>query len=179
MGQTRSKFNSTIQLTGFEGKKCEKLSSISLQERDSYVSLLPLQHRPRTNVTLVLSTHLAHGVILYQGFDEHLAVEIFRGRLRVSYNIGNHPVSTMFSYEQVNDGKVHVVELLTSGKNMTMRVDGGLSRTIINEGELEFMELEEPLYLGGLPAGLKEAALKKWHFRNTVSFNGMSVNCYS
>jgi len=66
-----------------------------------------------------------------------------------------------------------VVELLTSGKNMTMRVDGGPARTIINEGDQEFMELvDEPLYLGGLPSGIKDAAFKKWHIRNTVSFNG-------
>jgi slit protein 2 len=90
---------------GFEGKKCEKLSSISLQEKDAYVSLPPLSHRPRANVTLVLSTRQQQGVILYHGVDEHLAVELFRGRLRISYNIGNYPVSTMFSYEQLSDGE--------------------------------------------------------------------------
>ena len=89
---------------GFEGKKCEKLSSISLQEKDAYVSLPPLNHRPRANVTLVLSTRQPQGVILYHGVDEHLGVELFRGRLRVSYNIGNYPGSTMFSYEQLSDG---------------------------------------------------------------------------
>jgi slit 2 len=89
---------------GFEGKKCEKLSSISLLEKDAYVSLPPISHRPRSNVTLVLSTRQQQGVVLYHGVDEHLAVELFRGRLRVSYNIGNYPVSTMFSYEQLSDG---------------------------------------------------------------------------
>ena len=43
-------------------------------------------------------------MIVYHGVDEHLAVELFLGRLRVSYNIGNYPVSTMFSYEQLSDG---------------------------------------------------------------------------
>ena len=89
---------------GFEGKKCEKLSSVSLRESDAYVSLPPLSHRPHSNVTLLLSTRQKQGVILYHGVDEHLAVELFLGRLRVSYNIGNYPVSTMFSYEQLSDG---------------------------------------------------------------------------
>jgi len=77
---------------------------VSLRESDAYVSLPPLSHRPRSNVTLLLSTRQRHGVILYHGVDEHLAVELFLGRLRVSYNIGNYPVSTMFSYEQLSDG---------------------------------------------------------------------------
>jgi len=64
------------------------------------------------------------------------------------------------------------VELIAAGKNMTMRVDGGAARTIINDGEHQFMELEEPLYLGGLPASVRESAKKKYHVRNTDSFNG-------
>jgi len=111
--------NVLVVVLGFEGKKCEKLSSVSLRESDAYVSLPPLSHRPHSNVTLpplshrphsnvtlLLSTRHKQGVILYHGVDEHLAVELFLGRLRVSYNIGNYPVSTMFSYEQLSDGNV-------------------------------------------------------------------------
>lgn len=38
-------------------------------------------------------------VLLYDGQVEHLAVELFNGRVRVSYDVGNHPVSTMYSFE--------------------------------------------------------------------------------
>ena len=34
---------------------------------------------------------------------------------RVSFDIGNYPVSTMFSYVQVNDGEFHTVELSITG----------------------------------------------------------------
>lgn len=73
-------------------------------------------------------------------------------------------------------GEFHVVELVAAGKNMTMRVDSGSPRTIINDGAHQFMELEEPLYLGGLPANVKDSAFKKWHIRNTVSFNGIHLD---
>ena len=69
-------------------------------------------------------------------------------------------------------GAWHLVELIAAGKNMTMRVDGGTARTIINDGERQFMELEEPLYLGGLPASVRDSAKKKYHVRNADSFNG-------
>jgi len=66
-----------------------------------------------------------------------------------------------------------VVELIAAGKNMTMRVDAGAARTIINDGQHQFMELDEqPLYLGGLPASVRDSAKKKYHVRNTDSFNG-------
>jgi Laminin G domain len=64
---------------------------------------------------------------------------------------------------------------VAAGKNMTMKVDSGTPRTIINDGEHQFMDLEEPLYLGGLPASVKDSAFKKWHIRNTVSFNGILI----
>ncbi len=50
--------------------------------------------------------------MLYTGESQHLAVELFRGRIRVSYDVGNYPVSTMFSYELVADGKYAVIFLL-------------------------------------------------------------------
>ena len=56
------------------------------------------------------------------------AIELFRGRIRVSYDVGNYPVSTMFSYELVADGHYHTVELLAVKKNFTLRVDNGLAR---------------------------------------------------
>ena len=76
-------------------------------------------------------------------------------------------------------GAWHLVELIAAGKNMTMRVDGGAARTIINDGEHQFMELEEPLYLGGLPASVRDSAKKKYHVRNTDSFNGKTSSSSS
>jgi slit protein 2 len=80
----------------------------------------------------------------------------------------------MFSYEQIDDGEFHVIELLMSGKNLTMRIDApsGLPRTIINDGDRTHMASTHPLFLGGLGAEVQDAAVKKWHIRNPASFNG-------
>ena len=40
----------------------------------------------------------------------------------------------MFSYAVLNDDRQHAIELLLDGKNLTMRVDGGLARSLINLG---------------------------------------------
>jgi hypothetical protein len=71
-------------------------------EDGAYVQLPTLTATPTGhNITLVVSTLKEQGILLYHGFDEHMAIEVFRGRIRVSYDIGNYPVSNMFSFEQI------------------------------------------------------------------------------
>jgi slit protein 2 len=65
--------------------------------------------------------------------------------------------------------------MLINGKNFTMRVDNGRWRTIINEGSVEKMVFQRPLYVGGIPEEVKDGAFKKWHVRNKDSFIGR--NC--
>ena len=61
------------------------------------------------------------------------------------------------------------------GKNFTMRIDGGVSQTIINEGDRERLEVSDLLYFGGVPPDLKDSAYRKWHIRHTESFGGMII----
>ncbi|XP_013386131.1 slit homolog 2 protein isoform X2 [Lingula anatina] len=160
--------------SGFDGKKCEKLTSISFKQKDSYIQFPALVTKPMANITIVFATRGMSGVLLYHGLDQHVAVEIFRGRLRTSFDIGNYPVSTMYSYETINDGDFHTVEMLIINKNFTMRIDHGQSRFILNDGDKNKFTLDEPLYLGGLPPEVNSRAFKKWHIRNGSSFEG----CY-
>ena len=111
---------------GFNGKKCEKLTSIGFRESDSYSRLVLPTNRAVLNITIVLATRQREGVIMYHGsYTQHAAVEVFRGRVRVSYDIGNYPVSTMFSYVQIGDGEFHRLMMLLEGKNFTMQIDDG------------------------------------------------------
>lgn len=65
----------------------------------------PLRTKPEANVTIIFSTTQQNGVLMYDGNNEHFAVELFNGRIRVSYDVGNYPTSTMYSFEMVADGK--------------------------------------------------------------------------
>lgn len=62
----------------------------------SFVEMEPLRTKPEANVTMLFATTQENGVLLYDGQSEHLAVELFNGRIRVSYDVGNYPVSTMY-----------------------------------------------------------------------------------
>ncbi|XP_045782105.1 protein slit [Maniola jurtina] len=157
---------------GYSGRLCEYLTSLTFNHNDSLVELEPLRTVPQANVTLVFSTKQLHGVLMYFGDNEHLAVELFNGRIRISYDVGNHPTSTMYSFEMVSDGNYHKAELLAVKKNFTLRVDDGPARSIINEGSNEYLRLERPMFVGGVPEDVARDAFSKWHLRNITSFKG-------
>ena len=78
------------------GKRCEYLVSVELVRAGTYLQLEPLHTRAPLNLTLVVRTSQQAGVLLYTGDRQHLAVELFKGRLRVSLDVGNNPASTIF-----------------------------------------------------------------------------------
>ncbi|XP_037088606.1 LOW QUALITY PROTEIN: protein slit-like [Pollicipes pollicipes] len=163
---------------GYSGKHCERLSSLRFTHNDSYLELAPLKTLPKTNITLVVATETQSGVLLYYGRSQHLAVELFKGRLRISYDVGNYPVSNMFSYEIIGDGRPHVVELLLDHKRLTLRVDRGQRRSIVNDGPQQYMRLSAPLYIGGLPRAVGVSAYSQWHLRDISSFTGCLKQLY-
>ncbi|KAK7489547.1 hypothetical protein BaRGS_00019181 [Batillaria attramentaria] len=164
---------------GFHGKKCERMSSVSLKDEDAYLQFPQIDFRQSMNITIVFSTDSDNGILLYSGDEQHVAVELFRGRVRVSFDVGNYPVSTMFSYERVDDGQEHTLEMLIKEKNFTMTIDNkGTPRTIINEGPNRYLSVNDRLYLGGLPSNVNTRAFKKWHIRDGTSFRGCMSKVY-
>ena len=149
------------------------MTSIRLQNNDSYVELEHTSPRDSLNITVSVKTLQRNGIIYYSGdHNGHLALELFRGRLRVSFDIGNYPVSTMFSYELISDGIEHRIEVICARKKLTLTVDNGVGRSIINEGKNDNLKIISPIFLGGIPTkeGLK--AIRHWHLRNTTSLSG-------
>src|SRR5699024_11021444 len=127
------------------------LSSINFRN-GSYLEFEPIKTKPSLNITLKFVTKKQNGVLMYFGEQQHLAVELFKGRIRISLDVGNYHVSTMFSYETVSDGAYHHVQFELVKKNFTMRVDGVFPRTIVNEGVREYLEIQNSsLFVGGVP----------------------------
>ncbi|UYV79229.1 SLIT2 [Cordylochernes scorpioides] len=162
---------------GYAGRYCEILGSLSF-EAGGYVELDSLgPTRAPVNLTLVFATRNGQsGILAYSaGQLGHVAAELFQGRVRASYDVGNHPVSTMFSYETVADGRPHSLQLLLQGKNLSMRVDQAPARTVVNEGKREFLEPAGALFLGGVPPDVAAMAARQWHLRNATSFDDLET----
>uniref|UniRef100_A0A665WG80 Slit homolog 2 (Drosophila) n=1 Tax=Echeneis naucrates TaxID=173247 RepID=A0A665WG80_ECHNA len=90
-----------------------------------------------------------NGVLLYKGDNDHIAMELYRGRLRVSYDTGTYPPSAIYSVETVNDGSFHAVELVASDQTLSLSIDGGAPKSINSISKQSTLNIDSPLYLGG------------------------------
>uniref|UniRef100_A0A669D712 Slit homolog 1b (Drosophila) n=1 Tax=Oreochromis niloticus TaxID=8128 RepID=A0A669D712_ORENI len=154
-------------LPGFEGQNCEKLVSVNFVDRDSYVQL----QDTFIGVFLCMSVHQVstaeeNGILLYNGDNEPIAVELHQGHVRVTYDPGNQPATAIYSTETVNDGHFHTLELVTFNRMVNLSVDGGEPTTLDSQGESRSATGEAP------SLGLSSQTL------NTSSFHGCIRNLY-
>uniref|UniRef100_A0A4W6EH69 Slit homolog 1b (Drosophila) n=1 Tax=Lates calcarifer TaxID=8187 RepID=A0A4W6EH69_LATCA len=155
-------------LPGFEGQSCEKLVSVNFVDRDSYVQLQDVKNWPQANITLQVSTAEDNGILLYNGDDEPIAVELHRGHVRVTYDPGNQPATAIYSTETVNDGRFHTVELVTFNRMVNLSVDGGEPTTLDSQGRSQLATGEV------MPASLALSS----QTLNVSSFHGCIRNLY-
>ena len=83
-----------------------------------------------------------------------------------------------FSYEILSDDRPHAVQLLLHGRNLTMKIDDGVTRSVLNDGPKDRLRVTNALYLGGVPPDVGEQALGKWHLRNATSVRGCMKSFY-
>ncbi|XP_041958708.1 slit homolog 2 protein isoform X2 [Alosa sapidissima] len=165
-------------LQGYEGPRCERLVSVNFVDRESFLQIPSNIITEQANISLQIATDEDNGVLLYKGDGEHIAVELFRGRLRVSYDTGSYPPSAIYSVETINDGSFHVVELVAQEQTLSLSIDGGSPKTISTLNRQTTQPNPSPLYLGGLPGQVGVAALRQGHGRNGTSFHGCIRNLY-
>uniref|UniRef100_A0A8C5REK9 Slit guidance ligand 2 n=1 Tax=Laticauda laticaudata TaxID=8630 RepID=A0A8C5REK9_LATLA len=157
-------------LPGYQGEKCEKLVSINFVNKETYLQIPSTEIQSHTNITLQISTDEDSGILLYKGDNDHIAMELHRGRVRVSYDAGSYPVSAIYSVETINDGKFHMVELLVMDQILSLSIDGGNPKTITNLSKQSTLNFDSPFYVGGVPVKENVAALPPG--QNATSFHG-------
>uniref|UniRef100_A0A8C1V7F1 Slit homolog 1 protein n=1 Tax=Cyprinus carpio TaxID=7962 RepID=A0A8C1V7F1_CYPCA len=165
-------------LEGFGGPRCEKLVSVNFVDRDSYLLLSDLKNWPQANITLQVSTAEDNGILLYNGDNDHIAVELHEGHVKVSYDPGSQPSHAIYSTETVNDGQFHTVELVTFDQMVNLSIDGGIPTTMDSFGKVQPLRGEAPLYVGGMPVSVHPIAPRVWQIQNSSSFHGCIQNLY-
>uniref|UniRef100_A0AAQ4S1S9 Slit homolog 2 (Drosophila) n=1 Tax=Gasterosteus aculeatus aculeatus TaxID=481459 RepID=A0AAQ4S1S9_GASAC len=170
-------------LHGYQGERCQTLASVSFVDRESYLQLPAGLLAPETNISLQIATDEDSGVLLYKGDSDHIAMELYRGRLRVSYETGSYPPSAIYSVETVNDGSFHAVELVASDQTLSLSIDGGPPKSINSISKQSTLNIDSPLYLGGMPerassSGGLSSLQHSSGGRNGTSFHGCLRNLY-
>ncbi|XP_049927043.1 slit homolog 1a isoform X3 [Epinephelus moara] len=175
----------------FGGPRCEKLVSVNFIDRDSYLLLSDLKNWPQANITLQVSTAEDNGILLYNGDNDHIAVELYQGHVKVSYDPGSQPGHAIYSTETINDGQFHTVELVTFDQMVNLSIDGGLPTTMDSFGAVRPLNGEAPLYVGGrgplqntppssagMPVDVHSGTFRLWQLQNGSSFHGCIQNLY-
>uniref|UniRef100_A0A671SEL1 Slit homolog 1 protein-like n=1 Tax=Sinocyclocheilus anshuiensis TaxID=1608454 RepID=A0A671SEL1_9TELE len=165
-------------LEGFGGPRCEKLVSVNFVDRDSYLLLSDPKNWPQANITLQVSTAEDNGILLYNGDNDHIAVELHEGHVKVSYDPGSQPSHAIYSTETINDGQFHTVELVTFDQMVNLSIDGGIPTTMDSFGKVQPLRGEAPLYVGGMPVSVHPTAPRIWQIQNGSSFHGCIQNLY-
>jgi slit protein 2 len=95
---------------GYSGEKCELLTVVNYAYEDSYIEFESPDFEYSFNLTFKITTESEYGILFYHGSTnkKHMAIELFMGRLRVSYDIGNNVISTMFSKAKINDSNFFI-----------------------------------------------------------------------
>uniref|UniRef100_A0A915EN40 Laminin G domain-containing protein n=1 Tax=Ditylenchus dipsaci TaxID=166011 RepID=A0A915EN40_9BILA len=129
---------------------------------------------PKGNLTLTLRTTKRTGVIAYYGDISYIALELYDGRVKATFFVGNYPSSHMYSYATVNDGLPHKLQTIIEGKKITLIVDQGKPQSIVNSGKIDVFEVKtkQKLYLGGLPKAVAQKALDGFHLKQVQSLHG-------
>ncbi|XP_062864239.1 slit homolog 2 protein [Trichomycterus rosablanca] len=149
-----------VCLHGFEGARCERLVSVNFVSRNAFVQIP--SNTEQTNITLQIATDEDSGVLLYKGDDDQIAVELYRGRVRVSYDTG-----TMYSVETVSDGGFHMLQLIMTDQFLSLMIDGGKAKSITSAKRMSVGARTAPLYIGGVP---QQSVI--YPFSNSSSFHG-------
>uniref|UniRef100_UPI00398F83E6 slit homolog 1 protein-like n=1 Tax=Pristiophorus japonicus TaxID=55135 RepID=UPI00398F83E6 len=165
-------------LPGFGGARCDKLVSVNFVDRDSYLQFTELKNWPRANISLQVSTAEDNGILLYNGDNDHIAVELYQGHVRVSYDPGSYPSSAIYSLETINDGQFHTVEIVTLDQMVNLSIDGGTPKSMESSVKQSTLNRETPLYIGGMPVDVNSAAFRLWQIQNGSSFHGCIQNLY-
>ena len=103
-------------------QRCEYLTTVQLAGTKPYIQLDPLFTTEPLNLTMVIKTRESSGVLLYYGDSDHLAVELFHGRVRVCKNFpGSKSRSPLGEPERGQPSRLHHVQLRSAQRRQAAR----------------------------------------------------------
>ncbi|OCT88505.1 hypothetical protein XELAEV_18017132mg [Xenopus laevis] len=159
-------------LAGFAGQRCEKLITVNFVGKDSYVELSGSSVRPQANISLQVATDKDNGILLYKGDNDPLALELYQGHVRLMYDTLNSPPTTVYSVETINDGLFHTVELVMLNQSLSLVVDKGSPKSLGKLQKQPSINLNTPLYLGGIPPTSGVPSMRQRTDHIPIGFNG-------
>ncbi|CAI2358260.1 unnamed protein product [Caenorhabditis sp. 36 PRJEB53466] len=146
--------------------------SFGFNKPGAYIALQPW--RTLENLTMVLTTMKKTGIVFHYGDEHFITAELYEGRLKVAFFVGNNPPSHMYSFVKVDDGLPHLIKINIAGRKCILEIDSNPSQTVENSGPLKHLagETKKMIYVGGLPENVSQTARSKFQITTKNSLVG-------
>ncbi|XP_076324369.1 neurexin 1-like isoform X2 [Tachypleus tridentatus] len=147
----------------FMCQEVEAADPITFTTRDSFLAL-PCWEATRTgSLSFKIRTNEANGVLMYNSGatsqGDFFAFELLAGHVYLLLNLGSGAVKVKATTtRRVDDGNWHTVSLRRNGKSGRVTVDES-AVDFITPGNSNQLDLEGPLYLGGIGTSSEELSL--------------------
>ncbi|XP_055617047.1 neurexin-1 isoform X4 [Toxorhynchites rutilus septentrionalis] len=146
-----------IQVAGRVDYQCpsgDPQDPVTFTTRESYLMLAPWDVSKQGMLSFKFRTNEPNGLIILntvtrQPRPDFFAVELLNGHIYIHMDLGSGAVKVRASRRRVDDGVWHELSLRRSGRDGKVGVDGQWN-DFRTPGESTQLELDSPMYLGGI-----------------------------
>ncbi|XP_048392717.1 neurexin 1a isoform X35 [Stegostoma tigrinum] len=157
-----------MKIHGMVAFKCENVATldpITFETPESFISLPKWNAKKTGSISFDFRTTEPNGLILFShGKPRHqkdaknprivkvdfFAIEMLDGHLYLLLDMGSGAIKTRATQRKVNDGEWYHVDFQRDGRSGTITINSKRSPYMAH-GESEILDLDDDLYLGGLP----------------------------
>ncbi|XP_072436989.1 neurexin 1a isoform X21 [Chiloscyllium punctatum] len=157
-----------MKIHGMVAFKCENVATldpITFETPESFISLPKWNAKKTGSISFDFRTTEPNGLILFShGKPRHqkdaknprivkvdfFAIEMLDGHLYLLLDMGSGAIKTKATQRKVNDGEWYHVDFQRDGRSGTITINSKRSPYMAH-GESEILDLDDDLYLGGLP----------------------------
>ncbi|XP_072364285.1 neurexin 1a isoform X27 [Scyliorhinus torazame] len=157
-----------MKIHGMVAFKCENVATldpITFETPESFISLPKWNAKKTGSISFDFRTTEPNGLILFShGKPRHqkdaknprivkvdfFAIEMLDGHLYLLLDMGSGAIKTKATQKKVNDGDWYHVDFQRDGRSGTITINSKRSPYMAH-GESEILDLDDDLYLGGLP----------------------------
>ncbi|XP_049829259.1 neurexin-1 isoform X6 [Schistocerca gregaria] len=154
LGRRDSKLIAVVGHVDFMCQEVEAADPVTFTTSDSNLVLPSLESSRSSSISFKIRTNEPNGLILYSSgasapHADYLAFELLSGHLYLHLDLGSGAARVKATTRRVDDGAWHEATLKRSGLEGRVTVDGTAS-DFTTPGESQQLDLEGPLYVGGL-----------------------------
>eukprot|EP00794_Sanderia_malayensis_P004631 gene4631-5238_t len=137
--------------TGFEGRHCEKRSTVVTLSGLSYVQSVNRSNATISDIGLNIRTTARQGFVFGAGDStSYIVLELVNGVIKVSVKLkAGRKHSLSLQDARVNNNQWHYISIVRREQEIRLKLDRRVERSLVLESEDDNNEIKDSVYVGG------------------------------